>query len=383
MNILLIGNGFDLAHGLPTKYEQFLDFASIILEIVSKKKFDRYEIYKLLSTSDVWKNLNSNIKAALIHDFFQNDINQISERVFFWQVLIIKNLWFDYFFENRKSIKKNWTDFESEIGFVITELENYISKASNNYNSISGEFFLPDHYYNDLPRNFKVLQKTYLSKYVDITKVSLNLFVSELEKDLEKLIFAFEIYISEYVNSIKVDKINFDIEKLKINKVISFNYSDTFERVYAQNYANKIEYDYIHGKAIKHENYNKNKLVLGINEYLSENEKNSNIRFIRFKKYFQRIHKKTGSAYIDWLNTINDYTDENGLFIFGHSLDETDGDVLRKLILNTNINTTIFYKDRRMYAQQIANLVKVIGQDNLINFTGGSKGKIQFIEQST
>lgn len=26
MNILLIGNGFDLAHGLPTLYKNFLDF---------------------------------------------------------------------------------------------------------------------------------------------------------------------------------------------------------------------------------------------------------------------------------------------------------------------------------------------------------------------
>ena len=26
MNILVIGNGFDLAHGLPTKYGNFLEF---------------------------------------------------------------------------------------------------------------------------------------------------------------------------------------------------------------------------------------------------------------------------------------------------------------------------------------------------------------------
>ncbi|ARE60646.1 hypothetical protein I5Q82_07320 [Acutalibacter muris] len=26
LNILVIGNGFDLAHGLPTKYEHFLKY---------------------------------------------------------------------------------------------------------------------------------------------------------------------------------------------------------------------------------------------------------------------------------------------------------------------------------------------------------------------
>ncbi len=29
MNILLIGNGFDLAHDLPTKYTDFLDFVVV------------------------------------------------------------------------------------------------------------------------------------------------------------------------------------------------------------------------------------------------------------------------------------------------------------------------------------------------------------------
>lgn len=32
--ILLIGNGFDLAHGLPTSYSYFLDFCDKIKEIL-------------------------------------------------------------------------------------------------------------------------------------------------------------------------------------------------------------------------------------------------------------------------------------------------------------------------------------------------------------
>lgn len=33
MNILVIGNGFDLAHGLPTTYSDFLKFFEIIMNI--------------------------------------------------------------------------------------------------------------------------------------------------------------------------------------------------------------------------------------------------------------------------------------------------------------------------------------------------------------
>ena len=37
MNILVIGNGFDLAHGLPTKYTDFLDFIDVIEQVTNVK----------------------------------------------------------------------------------------------------------------------------------------------------------------------------------------------------------------------------------------------------------------------------------------------------------------------------------------------------------
>lgn len=66
------------------------------------------------------------------------------------------------------------------------------------------------------------------------------------------------------------------------------------------------------------------------------------------------------------------------LYIFGHSLDVTDGDILRDLILNDNVYTIIYYLNKDVYGQQIANLVKVIGQDELIKRTGGSTKTIEF-----
>ena len=35
------------------------------------------------------------------------------------------------------------------------------------------------------------------------------------------------------------------------------------------------------------------------------------------------------------------------VYIFGHSLDETDKDILRDVILNNNVYTTIFYFDKK------------------------------------
>lgn len=62
------------------------------------------------------------------------------------------------------------------------------------------------------------------------------------------------------------------------------------------------------------------------------------------------------------------------LFIFGHSLDVTDKDILRDLILNDNVETTIYYysktgQDKGDFGNKIANLTKVIGEEELVKRT--------------
>lgn len=49
--------------------------------------------------------------------------------------------------------------------------------------------------------------------------------------------------------------------------------------------------------------------------------------------------------------------------------------------MNDSVYTTIFYHDKDTMGQQIANLVKVIGQDELIRRTGGSTKTIEFKQQ--
>ena len=39
MNLLVIGNGFDLAHGLPTRYSDFLDFMALSINKVYDWRF--------------------------------------------------------------------------------------------------------------------------------------------------------------------------------------------------------------------------------------------------------------------------------------------------------------------------------------------------------
>jgi len=73
--------------------------------------------------------------------------------------------------------------------------------------------------------------------------------------------------------------------------------------------------------------------------------------------------------------------EENILYIFGHSLNETDGDVLREFITHNHIKTIIYYKDKRQLGQQIANLVKILKSDNMIAMVYGNQPRITFQEQ--
>lgn len=231
-------------------------------------------------------------------------------------------------------------------------------------------------------------------------------YIPKLLCDLNKLIGALEIYIWDYIGSKKLEYYNPDIEKIHPDKVFSFNYSDTYKKLYAYN-KKEIDCSFVHGIAINNitffsgktdateeeiekciqRNAETNNMVLGIDEYLPEARRSNEIEFIDFKKYYQRILKKAGNEYKKWLKQIdNDVKEgkkeENILYIFGHSLDVTDGDVLREFINHDNLKTIIFYRDKAQLGQQIANLVKILKSDTVIEKVYGDNPTIIFQQQS-
>lgn len=229
-----------------------------------------------------------------------------------------------------------------------------------------------------------------------------------LLEDLNKLTRALEIYLTEAIEKINIKKKSPDIENILVQSedkgsgdlmVLNFNYTNTYQKVYLNKRPKyyKKYIDFIHGKADINNSIEDNNMVLGIDEYLSKKKRNKNIEFIAFKKYYQRIYKATGCKYKKWINRIHEdyknyeeypieekimsYKNKHNVYIFGHSLDMTDKDILRDLILNNNVHTTIFYHNKEELGKKIANLVKVIGQDELIQRTGGIPKTIEFVPQ--
>lgn len=392
MNILLIGNGFDLAHKLPTAYKDFLEFCEktrYIYTFNDQASVDEY-VEKHLQN---WK-MQEPIKEVLRNAFYKRECNRkyYENREDDLQVKtpntalneiythIKDNVWLDYFLNRYKKMGQNWIDFESEISKVIQALDDarYQFECGG---SLSG---VEKNKVEILLAILKVSGTTMKKAYGSLDEI--DHFTGHLNRELERLIRALEIYIAEFVRKIEVLYKNPDIEKLNLDHILSFNYSDTYERIYGN--GRQMKYDYIHGRADINKNILTSNLVLGIDEYLDDARKDKELEFLTFKKFYQRIYKSTGNTYLNWLNTIkkNDFQVHN-LYIFGHSLDVTDKDILKMFICNDNIQTKIFYyrnnkDDKRELGKLIKNLILMMGQKELIERTGGVNKTIEFIPQT-
>lgn len=377
MNILMIGNGFDLAHGLPTKYTDFLDWIVGEYEFYFKLTKQGADIVQGIKRIEL--NIPKNRKQKCTIG------RRISCQSELWEC-INDNIWFEYFLHSQLRQDSTWIDFESEISEVIQSIDENMQGKMNDFVTQLDNWYLN--------KKFVDSQLDYGTDKIEYLKFSE--LRDRLLIDLNRLIRAFEIYLCEYIEKQSIEEISI-IKNIHPDCVLSFNYTNTYETIYGGR--KDIEYDYIHGKADIKNDMETNNMVLGIDEYLPDDRINRDIEFISFKKYYQRIHKETGCKYREWTDKIRcsiteseeklknkfplqipyeRFVTKHKLYIFGHSLDVTDKDVLRDLILNDNVYTTIYYYNRSAYGQQIANLVKVIGKDELIRRTGGSTKTIEF-----
>ena len=391
MEILLIGNGFDLAHGLPTSYKNFLEFCERARRIYTYKEsasvaeYARQNLYGWKMSDEIKGRLvdayehRSCIKAYAPDGTYHLNVTTTCGPLDELNTHVSHNAWLEYFLNCSSYIGENWIDFESEISRVIQTLDS-VRVMVNNGGSVMD---IQDSRTDILKAIADSSRVKAQNVFRDVKAI--DRFAGFLNTELERLIRALEIYIAEFVGKILISTKNADIEALNPTHVLSFNYSDTYRRVYGQ--GKRIEYDYIHGKADILKNMASSNLVLGIDEYLGDDRKDKELEFLTFKKFYQRIYKSTGNRYLKWIDDIRNVGLNPTLYIFGHSLDVTDKDILKLLICNDNVQTKIFYyreneDDKKTLGKLIRNLVRIMGQDELVRRTGSAHKTIEFIPQS-
>ena len=399
MNILVLGNGFDLALGLPTKYTDFLEFVNVIEELcpneyltercinnaysyafsgMSEKKYDAF-VNQL-----GWAFHSSNHPCIAIQDMYD---------------CIHENAWINYFqrriSENQIS-GENWIDLEKEIKNVVQILD----RVSYDIRYLGDIMDTWARTMNRTPLDIDgILHDFEHNRYsITLSRETYIMFKSKLRGDFERFVCALQIYFDFFVGLSKlVDgrQLPSPLKALHFDNVLSFNYTPYWNKL-NKGQIGEQQICFVHGKLSYCNEKNDHKLadiiqnsdvIIGFDEYLDNNKKNEQLEFVYYRKYFQRIAKGTGSEYLSWLSAYQydeptqRYSDEtiareaarypNHVYIFGHSMDPTDKDIFKDIFLREPNDTkvTIYYHDEEAHERIITNLIAIIGQDRLIEKT--------------
>lgn len=397
--VLIIGNGFDLELGLPTQYSDFVSFTHFINLMIHNRVNMAIELL-----CDLENTINSNLnkvtqkyldiifegqKSTTItylktcgfspsYDKYAKRAIKVFDK---WKELLANNMWFDYFWK-KNNLNGGWIDFEADIGEIIEYLDR--SRYASN-----GK---PD----SLDTELSELARTKIYALVDQTlivdpHVTYRTLKNKALEDLVRLTKALSFYMKDEIDKIELslgnerDFLKYAIdETINATKtyVLDFNYTTTFERLIEAIYRKHVDADvcHIHGTVKKGEN--EGKIVLGIDEYLTNEQLQRNVDFTEFKKYYQRIDKETDSKYLYWLEELNNGGDTK-IIIIGHSLGMTDGDVLRQFLNSRHVKVVdCYFYNQCARKQQISNLAGILGKDELIQrITGPQKCIRQILQQ--
>lgn len=356
MDILIIGNGFDLAHGLKTSYKDFLDFCK--------------------------EQNNKRIPMAVNYG-----------------TTFIDNIWLRHFLCRKDELGKTWIDLEEEILTVIETLSNIANIArlqpvtNPNFRfpamfvirkdvidfkfSNIAEFITPSKYYHPTNNNGYTEVETRDFSSIHYFVKDFDSLVRLIYDKLREFTEEFEKYLIENVNACLQSQVASGYKlTLKTSRlyVLSFNYTNTCESLYQYNCNTlakdlRIDTTYVHGKANSSGDSN---LVLGTKSF---SNKDIPPCFNIFQKHNQRHKYNTIEPYQELLRLIK-LPNTNPVFhIIGHSLDESDHKIL-KHILDADKNATIkvYYHDEESQERLINNITDIITEEEVMT-------RVQLIDQ--
>ena len=256
-NILIIGNGFDLKHCLPTKYSDYLN--------------------QLKENSSFYKYVDDN----------KLDIDRLNILI---KSKVCKHLTF------KMNENKGWIDFENEVKEIIDDLSNInnIFSRKINLNTKKYYYLIDKNNLEDIP--------IFLLRYIlknDSPKLKWNQGeIKKLSKDTLEHIKLFIHFFEEYLNWIldteEVTPISF-FSKYPVDYLLSFNYTPTYEQFYNRwNMYDDEKRCYVHGEINRD-----HQIVMGIgSEFYDENIHED---YVELFKFYQRYKNETDCKYQEWI----------------------------------------------------------------------------------
>ena len=352
MKILMLGNGFDLYHNLLTNYEDFITIGQYLKENHYNLHCENTNVYsELKELSENNESIGERL-AKYEEAYSKANINP-NEYARFLQ-LLHSNCWFQYFSEIQE--RDGWVALESQIDEFLRKRRNNDSSEAKHFSQLlckkgkcasTTSKHQQEQCFLD-PENDDIIFKDFV-EFVDLLRLYLKIFVNDVLSNISET-HRFE---NTFLNN--------------IDYIVSFNYTDTYKQLYHKS-TNTV---YIHGKL--NNGKHSNSIIVGVNSDESDDVGIRDSRFIKYKKYYQRITKHTNEGLKGLIYFLNlRKGQERELIVIGHSLDSADEDIIR-VIFDWFAKIKIYYHDDQALDKYVKNLKQIFGAKNLSEMTFSQK----------
>lgn len=350
-NVLVLGNGFDLHHGMKTKYSDYIDFMRRLGENYREES----------KKHDIMLNDNKYYFNKFCKKF---DYLCFGELVIIYMLVSLDNNFVHYFISYHDEVKE-WIDFETLIKKVTINLDQILSVfvKLRKYEDIEMTKFDENHYLilKSFTKIFTInshniptvsIKEEFINCLIGVNKKGI---IKVLRKEFDGLCNSLGVYLRDIEPFIRNDNnsIYSQIRDIKADAVVTFNYTSTWKR-YGINSDKVI---YVHG-SLEKEN-----IVLGFDD---DNEED--LTYLYFKKYMQCILKKT--PILENFDFIYPQGDDGNvkptIHFFGHSLDVTDKEKLLYLFECAG-EVKVYYYDEDDREEKIEKIIRLLGKKNALS----------------
>lgn len=318
--IVIVGNGFDLAHGLKSQYGDFLKF-------YLKEKWDKRNHF-MRNNQPVFEDDLVKLFLNKSGDHFENQIQNLFEQSTSFKSIIESGLIsfgtefkkssvrfeFKSRFINEIVKDQNWSDFEA----------TYFNLLEKNVNELKINNPIPP---DELNKDFEKLRLEFIN-YLNQINSENDRSILKRNSNLEFLIdkFYYEKNLSK--NSITSKSKSFYDLELNEVKILNFNYTDILSDYLGRRKNDEIK---IHGTLSISDN-----IVFGYGDEQNESyqimEKTGDNEYLKYQK---SSYYSQNNQYQRLLNAIELPYD---VFVIGHSLGLSDRILLKTIFENDNCN---------------------------------------------
>ncbi len=368
-NLIILGNGFDLHLGLPTKWSDFVEF----YEIIVNGSFEKFRFVKpkewsfdeFKKNGSRWINIDNvesymlyalnNIKNDELKEAYKNNVTSFIAELTKCKML---NLLSELKKNNNGYLNFSWSDFEHLIEEILDSVDEYVENLLNKSHCAEVSVFM-----NDLLRQtiekLEYKDEKYFSISYQVDDFNLktdvinskNKFLDFIFNELINFTLVYKKYIDLIVDKLIQNHLR-NMFYTENSMMLTFNYTQDVDL-----FVNANDKLYVHGKANKD-------IIIGIS---NNQEKEERIRFSKnYMRVYNRVIEKDNK---DNINQINKYISGhtfNHYYFLGHSLDKIDHSFLKQLFRRDDdyakTKTTIFYYSDEDMQKKIFNLYLMLGE---------------------